>query len=96
MGAPEKMVAGTCGEECACPLPPEPAQPPAPPPVPFTGKTAMREAFENIVAPRARSRTVGKILRSLRSQRGTFTAHGTNKRPNYEEIAACNQLGVKR
>jgi hypothetical protein len=74
----------------------ETTQLPPEPPVPFTGKTAMRIAFENIVAPRGRSRTVGKILRSLRSQRGTFVAHGTNKRPNFEEIAACNQLGVKR
>jgi hypothetical protein len=72
------------------------AQPEAPPPVPYEGKTAMRIAFENIVAPRAHSRTVGKILRSLRTRRGTFVAHGTNRRPNFEEITACRQLGIKR
>jgi hypothetical protein len=85
MEAPENTVAAPVVEQ------PEPA-----PPVPYTGKTAMRIAFENIVAPRGRSRTVGKILRSLRSQRGTFVAHGTNRAPNREEIAACNQLRIKR
>lgn len=44
--------------------------------VPYEGKTAMREAFENIVPPKERSRTVGKIIRSLRSPRGTFKAKG--------------------
>jgi hypothetical protein len=93
MEAPEHNA--TCGESCACPVPTEKVEQPAPP-VPYTGKTAMREAFENIVAPRARSRTVGKILRSLRTHRGTFVAHGTNRAPNREEIAACNQLRIKR
>jgi hypothetical protein len=44
--------------------------------VPHAGKTEMRLAFENIVPPRARSRTVGKILRVLRTRAGTFGPAG--------------------
>lgn len=48
--------------------------------VPYRGKTAMREAFENIVAPPERNRTVGMILRSLRRGSGTFEAAGVRVR----------------